>query len=205
MPASPLPGFLAPLGPPLDHYGYLAVGALIMLEDFGVPAPGETVLIAAAVYAGTGRLSIVAVGAIALVAAIVGDNIGYGIGRYGGRAAVLRFGRYVLLTSERLGRAEGFFARHGGKVVSVARFIQGLRQLNGIISGLAGMTWPRFLVFNVLGAAAWVAVWASVGYVAGSHLGAIYHTAGRYSLYLLIALAVVAAALIARAAVRRKR
>jgi membrane protein DedA with SNARE-associated domain len=205
MPAPPLPGFLAPLGPPLDHFGYLAVGALILLEDFGVPAPGETVLIAASVYAGTGRLSITAVGLIAVVAAIAGDNIGYGIGRYGGRAAVLRFGKYVLLTGDRLAQAEGFFARHGGKVVVVARFIQGLRQLNGIIAGMAGMIWPRFLTFNVLGAMAWVAVWASVGYFAGNHLTGIYHAIGRYSLYLVIVLAAVLAAVIIRAVVRRRR
>ena len=104
----PLPGFLAVLAPPLDRYGYVAVAVLIMVEDFGVPAPGETVLIAAAVYAGTGRLNIVAVGVIAVIAAIVGDNIGYAIGRYGGRALILRYGRYVRLTSERLAKAEGF-------------------------------------------------------------------------------------------------
>ncbi len=205
MSASPLPGFLAHLAPVLDHYGYLAVGGLIMVEDFGVPAPGETVLIAASVYAGAGRLSIVGVGLLAVLAAVVGDNIGYAIGYFGGRALVLRFGKYVLLSGERLERAEGFFARNGGKIVVIARFIEGLRQANGIIAGIAEMPWPRFLAFNALGAALWVGVWASVGYLAGDHIQTIYDGVTRYSLYGLIALAVVVVALIVRAVLRRRR
>lgn len=85
-----LPGFLATLAPLLDHWGYLAVGFLIFVEDFGVPAPGETVLIAASVYAGAGRLNIVAVGVVGFAAAVLGDNTGYAIGRFGGRTLVLR-------------------------------------------------------------------------------------------------------------------
>jgi membrane protein DedA with SNARE-associated domain len=203
--AQPLPGLLAHLAPVLDHYGYLAVGGFIALEDFGVPVPGETILIAAAVYAGAGRLNIVAVGLIAWLAAVAGDNIGYAVGFFGGRALVLRFGRYVGLTSQRLNRAEGFFARYGGAVVASARFIEGLRQANGIVAGTIRMPWPRFLAFNALGAALWVGVWASVGYLAGDHITAIYNTVSRYSRYLLIALAVAVAALIIRAAVRRHR
>ncbi len=205
MSAPPLPGFLAPLAVPLDNYGYLAVAILIMVEDFGVPAPGETVLIAAAVYAGTGRMSIVAVGIIAVLAAVAGDNIGYAIGRYGGRAVVLRFGRYVRLTSERLAKAERFFARHGGKIVVIARFVEGLRQVNGIIAGMADMSWPRFLVFNTLGAALWVGTWASLGYLAGNHINTIYTYATTYSLYLMIAAVVLAAVLVGRVAIRRRR
>jgi len=118
---------------------------------------------------------------------------------------VLRFGKYVMLTSERLDRAEGFFERYGGVVVAGARFVEGLRQANGIVAGTIRMPWPRFLVFNMLGAVLWVGVWASVGYLAGGHITAIYDTVTRYSLYLLIALAVAVAALIIRAAVRRNR
>src|SRR5262249_20385474 len=114
MSAPPLPGFLPGLAPLLDHYGYLALGGLILVADLGVPAPGETILIAASVYAGTGRLNIVAVGIIAVLAAVVGDNIGYAIGRFGGHALVLRYGKYVLLTRERLDKAERFFGRYGG-------------------------------------------------------------------------------------------
>lgn len=139
-----LPGFLATLAPLLDHWGYLSVGFLLFIEDFGVPAPGETVLIAASVYAGAGRLNIVAVAVVGFVAAVLGDNVGYAIGRFGGRALVLRFGRYVWLTEERLARAESFFTRHGGKIVVVARFVEGLRQANGIVAGITRMHWLRF-------------------------------------------------------------
>ena len=205
MPAPHLPGFLAYLAPVLDSYGYLAVGGLVTLEDFGIPVPGETILVAASVYAGAGRLSIVAVGVVAVLAAIIGDNIGYAIGRFGGRALVLRFGRFVLLTEERLARAEGFFARYGGPIVVIARFIEGLRQLNGIIAGIAEMPWPRFVVFNAIGAALWVGVWTSVGYLAGDHIQVIYAAVTRYSLYALIALVVVVAAWAIRFLIRRRR
>ena len=204
MSTQPLPGLLAQLAPVLDHYGYVAVGGFIMLEDFGVPVPGETILIAAAVYAGAGRLNIVAVGLIAVLAAMVGDNIGYAVGFFGGRALVLRLGRYVALTSERLERAEGFFARYGGAVVAGARFLEGLRQANGIVAGTVRMPWLRFAAFNALGAALWVTVWASVGYLAGGHITAIYDTVSSYSLYLLIALAIVVAALITLATLRHR-
>jgi len=90
-----LPGFLHVVAPPLDHAGYLAVG-LLSAEDFGVPSPGETIPIAASVYAGAGRLSIVAVGVIGFAAAVLGDSAGYAIGRFGGRTLVPRFDRYVL-------------------------------------------------------------------------------------------------------------
>ncbi len=155
-------------------------------------------LIAASVYAGAGRLNIVAVGVIGFAAAVLGDNTGYAIGRFGGRTVVLRFGRYVLLTGERLTRAESFFTRYGGKIVTVARFIEGLRQANGIIAGLTRMPWPRFLAFNALGAALWAGTWSAVGYLAGNHIQAIYTQANRYALYLLAAAALAIAALIVR-------
>jgi membrane protein DedA with SNARE-associated domain len=111
---TPLPGFLNSLAGPLNHFGYWAVLLLVMIEDFGIPVPGESVLIAASVYAGAGRLNVVAVGVIGFAAAVFGDNIGFAIGHYGGRALVLRWGRYVRLTQERLDKAEAFFERSGG-------------------------------------------------------------------------------------------
>jgi membrane protein DedA with SNARE-associated domain len=200
----PLPGVFADLAPLLDHWGYAAVGGALFLEDFGVPVPGETVLIAAAVYAGAGQLNIVAVAVIAFVAAICGDNLGYAIGRFGGHRLVTRYGRYVLLTPERVARAEGFFARHGGKVVTVARFIEGLRQANGIIAGLSAMPWLRFLAFNMLGAALWVGTWVTLGALAGDHIGTLYPAVQRYQLYVLVAVGVVLAALVARHLLRRR-
>ena len=204
MSSAELPGVFATLAPVLDRYGYLAVGGFVLLEDFGVPTPGETILIAAAVYAGAGRLSIVVVVLIAWAAAVLGDNIGYAIGAFGGRRLVARYGRYVLITEERLDKAAAFFERHGGKVVVVARFIEGLRQVNGIVAGTSAMTWRRFLVFNALGAALWVGTWSAVGYLAGDHITTIYEQVTRYSLYVAIAIAVVLVVLIVRAVLRRR-
>jgi membrane protein DedA with SNARE-associated domain len=200
-----LPGFLGSLAPLLNHYGYLAVGGLVLVEDFGVPAPGETVLIAAAVYAGAGQLNIVAVGVIGFVAAVIGDNIGFAIGHFGGRRLALRLGRYVFLTPKRLETAERFFTRHGGKIVTVARFVEGLRQANGIVAGITGMPWRRFLAFNAIGAALWVGLWVSLGDLAGNHITAIYNVVQQFSLYLLIAIGVVVIALIVRHLLRRRR
>jgi membrane protein DedA with SNARE-associated domain len=80
-------------------------------------------------------------------------------------------GRYVFLTEERLAKAEYFFDRHGGKIIVVARFIEGLPQANGIIAGISGMRWRRFAAFNALGAALWAGTWMSLGYLAGNHIG----------------------------------
>jgi membrane protein DedA with SNARE-associated domain len=200
-----LPGFLNSLAGPLDHFGYWVVLLFVVIEDFGVPVPGETILIAAAVYAGAGRLNVVAVGVLGFVAAVTGDNIGFAIGHYGGRALVLRWGRYMRLTGERLDKAEIFFQRHGAWIITAARFIEVLRQANGIVAGTAGLRWRRFLAFNALGAALWVGTWVSLGYLAGSHIDAIYHDITRNSYYLLIALAVALAAYIVRHIPRRTR
>ena len=180
----PLPGFLSSLAGPLNHFGYWAVLLFVLIEDFGIPVPGETILIAASVYAGTGRLNVVVVGVVGFAAAVAGDNIGFG---------------------ERLDKAAGFFDRHGAWIITVARFIEGLRQANGIVAGITGMAWLRFLTFNALGAALWVGTWVSVGYLAGSHIGTIYSYITRYSYYVLIAAAVVVVALIARHLLRRRR
>ena len=199
-----LPGVLQSLEAPLNQYGYLAVVGFVMLEDFGVPIPGETVLVLAAVYAGAGRLNILLVGLLGFIAAVIGDNIGFAIGHFGGRRLAERFGRYILLTPDRLDKATSFFERHGGKIVVVARFIEGLRQANGIIAGISGMHWARFLAFNALGAALWVAVWTTLGYVSGSHINTIYNTATRYDTYLAIAVAILIVAYIARRLWKRR-
>ncbi|HUA46008.1 MAG TPA: DedA family protein [Solirubrobacteraceae bacterium] len=200
-----LPGVLHDLEPTLDKYGYLALG-LIFLEDFGVPVPGETVLIIAAVYAGTGRLNIWLVALIGFLAAVLGDNVGFAIGHFGGRPLAERYGKYILLTPERLDKTASFFDRHGGKVIVIARFVEGLRQANGIIAGITGMHWARFVPFNMLGAALWVALWVSIGYFSGSHIDTIYNTATRYEAYFGIAVGLLILAFIGRRVWRwRKR
>ncbi|MGH3262628.1 MAG: DedA family protein, partial [Trebonia sp.] len=171
----------------------------------GIPVPGETILIAAAVYAGAGKLNVVVVGIVALAAAIAGDNIGFAIGHFGGRPLALRYGKYVFLTESRLDRAEGLFQRHGGKIVVVARFIEGLRQLNGIIAGISEMRWLAFFGFNAIGATLWVGVWLALGYAAGGHIDTIYHAISQYEIYVAIAIGVGLLALIARHVLRHRR
>ena len=154
-----------------------------MLEDFGLPVPGETILSAAAFFAGIGQLNILLVLLVGFLGAIIGDNIGYAIGYYGGHPLIERFGKYVFLTPERFARTEAFFKKHGGKVVIVARFIEGLRQLNGILAGVSEMLWQKFLIFNAIGAVLWVSLWSAVGYLGGSHIDTFL----RYQLYITIA------------------
>jgi membrane protein DedA with SNARE-associated domain len=201
----PLPGFLDAIAPILQHYGLLAIGLLILVEDFGVPAPGETILIAGSIYAGAGRLNIVAVGLVGFIAAVTGDNIGFAIGHFGGRALALRWGKYVFLTKERLDKAEAFFDRRGAIVITFARFVEGLRQANGIIAGITGMHWLRFLIFNAIGAALWVGTWVTAGYFAGNHISTIYHYVTLYSYYALIVLVLLILALVIWHFRRRRR
>jgi membrane protein DedA with SNARE-associated domain len=195
-PPADLPGFLHGVAPILDRWGYLAVAGVIGVESFGVPAPGQTIMVAAAIYAGAGRLNVVAVAAIAFVAAVLGDNIGYWIGVRGGRRIVHRFGRYVLITPERLERAEKFFARRGNRIVVVARFIDGLRQLNGVIAGITAMPWRTFLIYNAIGAALWVGWWTTISYLLGTHLVEIIEQVHRYKWWAIAVVAVAVAAYI---------
>ncbi len=203
--SAPLPGFLQAVAPLLDHYGYGGVAFLLFIEDFGLPVPGETILIAASIYAGTGRLNVFVLAAIAIVAAVVGDNIGYVIGHYGGEAIVRRYGKYVFLTPEKLDKTKDFFNRRGGAVVTIARFIDGLRQLNGIIAGSAEMKWRRFLMFNAIGATLWVGTWVTVGYTAGNNIGPIYRVVTKYSLYAGILVVIGVFAFIGRFIWKRRK
>jgi membrane protein DedA with SNARE-associated domain len=197
----PLPGVFHHFEGTLHTWGYFAVAGFLFFEDFGIPVPGETMLIAASLYAGAGHLNVFLVGLVAFLAAVAGDNVGYAIGRFGGRELVERYGKFVLLTGERLDRAEKFFDRHGGKIVVVARFIEGLRQLNGIIAGVAGMHWARFLLCNALGAALWVTVWTSLGYLAGNNV----ETVSRYFTYFAIGAGVIAAGVVTYHLLQRRR
>jgi membrane protein DedA with SNARE-associated domain len=197
MPAH-LPGVLHGLEPTLNHFGYLAVAGLVLVEDIGVPVPGETILILAAVYGGAGRLNIAFVALLGFCGATLGDNLGFAAGHFGGRRVVERYGHYMFLTTERLEKATHFFDRHGGKIIIVARFLEGLRQANGLIAGTSGMRWSAFLVFNAIGAALWVVVWTSVGYLSGSHIDPIYNDAVHCGTYLAIALGGLLLAFIAR-------
>jgi membrane protein DedA with SNARE-associated domain len=193
-----------PLLGAVTRFGYAGVFGLVFIESFGVPAPGETAIIAGSAAAGNGHLNVFLVALLAFLAAVTGDSLGYLIGRRGGRPLVLRFGRYVRLTPGRLDRVEGFMARRGPLVVIVARFVEGLRQLNGIVAGVTRMPFPRFLLCNAIGAAAWVTVWSAAGYFAGNHLDQISATIHRYQAYAIALAALLVAAYVLRHLRRRR-
>lgn len=186
--ATSLPSAINAVAPTVSHYGYLAVFGLILMEDFGLFfIPGESILIAAAFLAGLGKLNIIGVILVATAGATIGDNIGYAIGRLGGHRLVERWGKYILLTPKRLDRAEAVFKRYGAKLVVFARFVDLLRQVNGILAGIAEMKWLVFLRYNLLGALLWVGFWSVLGYFGGSHIKAIL----TYQLYVSITVVAV--------------
>ena len=155
----------------LESYGYLVVFLLVMLESIGVPVPGETALIGAALYAGsTHKLEIWGVIGAAIAGAIVGDNIGFSIGRYGGARLLLRHGHKIRLDEGRLKIGIWLFRRHGGKVVFWGRFVSILRTYAAFLAGTNQMAWGRFLVFNAAGAVVWATAFGVAYYVFGSAL-----------------------------------
>jgi membrane protein DedA with SNARE-associated domain len=152
----------------LHIWGYPAVTLFVMVESSGIPFPGETMLLLASFAAAIDqRLQIPLVIACAALGAILGDNIGYAVGRRGGRPLVERFGRYVLLKPEHLDRAEQFFARHGDKTVFFGRFIAVLRAWAAFLAGVNRMPWRTFLVYNAAGGIVWATIFGLLGYFAG--------------------------------------
>jgi membrane protein DedA with SNARE-associated domain len=151
----------------VTDYGYLAVFLGIFLEDFGLPTPGETLLIAGAILASHGSLDIMWLLPIAWAAAVCGDSVGFAIGAFGGNKLLTRYGEKIGITEERLLSVESFFARYGDIVVVFARFFVILRQFNGIAAGTLEMPWPRFFIYNAIGSALWVGFWGGATYWLG--------------------------------------
>ncbi len=162
---------LATLQNALNTIGYPAVALFVMIESSGIPFPGETMLLLASFYAGAShQLQIPIVIACAALGAIVGDNIGYLVGRTGGRAIVVRFGKYVFIKPEHLDRAEVYFANHGNKTVFFGRFIAVLRAWAAFLAGVNHMHWRTFLFYNAAGGILWATTFGTLGYVAGRYL-----------------------------------
>jgi undecaprenyl-diphosphatase len=180
------------------RYGYFVVFGAVLLENAGVPSPGHTVMLGAGALAQQGHLSLPIVIAIGVLAAILGDNIGYLIGRRGGRALLLRHGRRFLLTPESIRKAERFFDRHGAKTVFVGRFITGLQTLVALLAGAHRMSWKTFFLWNVLGAIAWSAVYAGLGYAFGASWNVLDRWVGDAGLFLLALLCLGLAVLAVR-------
>jgi membrane protein DedA with SNARE-associated domain len=159
------PGDVAPL---IIRDGYWAVGVTVALESMGIPLPGETMLIAAAIYAGTTHdLKIGLVIAAAAAGAIIGDNIGFWLGRALGYRLLLRYGRHIGLSARRVKLGQYLFLRHGGKVVFFGRFVPVLRALGAFLAGANRMDWPRFLVFNAAGGVVWASAYGMAAFWLG--------------------------------------
>jgi membrane protein DedA with SNARE-associated domain len=163
--------FLHNLDHLLVHYGYGLVGLVVMLESMGAPLPGESLLIGTALYcATTHKLDIGWVILVAIVGAVMGDNLGYLIGRSLGFRALARWGRHVGLTEERLTLGRYLFRRHGGKVVFFGRFIAVLRTFAALLAGANRMPWPSFLLWNALGGIGWAGGYTMAAYLLGSQV-----------------------------------
>ena len=176
----------------VHHYGLIALFLVVMLESGGVPLPGETALVAASIFASQGKLNPVEVIAVAAAAAIIGDNLGYWVGRTGGRKLLERFGPLQRWTRRTLPWAEGFFRRHGGKTIFLARFFSVLRVTAAWIAGVSRMHWWTFFLWNAAGGICWAVLVGLVAYFVG-HAAA--DAIDRYGLWvgasLIVALVIV--------------
>jgi len=177
----------------IGRYGYLVIFLGVMVESAGVPLPGETVLIASGALAHRGVLDLGDVLFFGTLGAITGDQAGYWIGRKGGRPLVLRWGRYLWITSGRLARARAFFDRYGGRAVFFARFITGLRVFGALTAGTSRMPWGRFALYNALGGAVWATAAVSLGYFLWASVSLVEHWVGRASLLLAALLVLILA------------
>jgi len=159
------------------HYGAFAVMLILAIEAIGAPVPGESLLIFASVLAGRGEMSLPSLLILAWVGSVLGDNLGFLVGRKLGRGTILRYGAKVGLSGERFSGIEHVYVRYGSATVMFARFFSILRQLNGIVAGILGMSWWRFVLLDAVGAALWVTVWVFAPAYFSEHLAFIIRMA----------------------------
>lgn len=188
---------LGSITPLVRDYGAVAVMIVLTLESLGMPLPGETLLIFASALAAHGDISFPSLLVLAWTGAVLGDNIGYTIGKVFGRHLVLRYGGIIGLNAKRMSTVEALFARYGAVTVCFARFFSILRQLNGIVAGTLGMDWRKFLAFNALGGALWVLAWSLAGFYLGENLTNItsiaYHLEGIGAIFAVVAIIIAIA------------
>jgi membrane protein DedA with SNARE-associated domain len=186
----------------VQHYGLAVLAATILIEAVGIPVPGETALIAAAILAQQGHLEIAAVIGVAAAAACVGGMIGFAVGRHGGRWAFDRWEQFEGWTRPVVGASERYFARHGAKTVFVARFLPVLRVTAAWMAGIGKMSWWRFVTWNTAGAVAWALAIGLLVYFAGDAAGRAIR---EYGVYGAIAVGIVIVLVIAALHVWRRR
>jgi membrane-associated protein len=172
------------------NVGYAAVFALIAIETMGIPVPGETALIGAALLAHKGQVDFVALVALAAAAAIIGDNVGFAIGRHGGRRLLLHPGPFLAQRERVIELGEPFFAKHGPKAVFLGRWVSGLRIASAWLAGINGMSWPVFLVWNALGGILWACVVGFGVYLLGDVAEKILTVAGPVAAALFVVLVI---------------
>ena len=194
--------FAGRIGALIDRWGYWIIFFGVMLENAGIPVPGETVLLISGFFASRGRLSLFPVMILAIAGAALGDNCGYWIGRRLGRRFLLRYGKYLLLNPKRLAALDQFFATHGNKTVAVARFITGFRVFTALFAGASHMAWPIFLSFNLIGAIVWSVVISLLGYFFGRSFDLLERWVSGAGLFLAFA---VLGLLIARFLIARRK
>lgn len=176
-----------------DAIGYPAAALGILVESSGVPFPGETMLLAVAAWAAAGHLDIRVVILFGFAGALLGSDLGYLIGRLGGRPLVERFGRFFRINPGHLARTEMFFARHGAWALVASRFLVGPRTWASVLAGMSHMPFARFQIFSALGGLAWAVLIGMAGYLLGSNWRLV-ETAVKYLGLGGLALVVVAGA-----------
>ena len=173
-----------------DHFrewGYWTVPIALLLENAGVPVPGETILLFASFLAySEGELHLPYLILLGIAACTLGDNLGYLVGHKGGRPLLDRYKHIFHIHDRTIRRGERLFERHGHLTIFFARFIFGMRIIAGPMAGVLRMPWRQFVLFNFLGAAAWVTVISLVGYFFGSEWDTLVHVMGRVNLIIVI-------------------
>jgi membrane protein DedA with SNARE-associated domain len=175
----------------LVHYGYWAVAAVLLLENAGLPLPGETILLLASFLAYSEhelRLPFVIV--VGIVATTAGGEFGFALGRHGGRPLIERYRELFSIRAETVERGDRLFERYGAATVFLARFIFGMRVLSSLLAGALQMPWRKFALYNFFGAAVWVTAICGAGYLFGGHWGRLVHDLKRFDLAVVIVVVV---------------
>lgn len=175
------------------HYGYWAVAIMLLLEGAGLPVPGETILLLASFLAySEHELQLPWVIVVGIAATTAGGEVGFAVGRYGGRPLVERYRNIFSIQAEIVARGDQLFERYGAVTVFLARFIFGMRVIAALLAGALRMPWRKFTVFNFLGATAWVGAICSAGYLFGGHWGRVVREVKRLDLAVLIVIILAA-------------
>jgi len=174
-------------------HGYCTLAVTLLLENAGIPLPGETMLLFASFLASQEhRLNLWLIIVVGTAACTLGDNLGYWIGLRGGRPLLHRYQRFFRISDEQIARGEKLFDRYGPATVFFARFVFGMRVIAGPLAGVLRMHWRRFVLFNFLGASLWVSVISCVGYFFGQHWHRLVRLVGRANLLIFLIAVIVA-------------